>query len=53
MTRAKAMRRINYLRRCIEAECIAWGEIAELERLAEFIPPGDVLLLGWAGVPEA
>jgi hypothetical protein len=44
--------RLEYLRSQIEAECISYGEIAELEDLAEHIEPGDVLLLQWAGVPE-
>lgn len=45
-------RRLNYLRKEIEAERISTGEIAELQGLAEHIEPGDVLLLEWAGVPE-
>ena len=44
--------RLKYLRGEIEAERISYGEIAELESLVEFIEPGDVLLLEWAGVPE-
>ena len=44
--------RLEYLRGEIEAERISYGEIAELQSLAEFIEPGDVLLLQWAGVPE-
>jgi len=44
--------RLEYLRGEIEAECISYGEIAELMGLAEYIDPGDVLLLEWAGVPE-
>ncbi len=44
--------RLEYLRGEIEAERISVGEIAELESLAEYIEPGDVLLLEWAGVPE-
>ena len=48
---AKIQRRLNYLRKEIEAERISYGEIAELQSLAEFID-GDVLLLEWAGVEE-
>ena len=48
---AKIQRRLNYLRKEIEAEQISYGEIAELQSLAEFID-GDVLLLEWAGVEE-
>jgi len=49
---AEVKARLEYLRGEIEAERISYGEIAELESLAEFIEPGDVLLLEWAGVPE-
>jgi len=44
--------RLEQLRRKILAESISYGEIAELQSLARFIDPGDVLLLEWAGVPE-
>lgn len=44
--------RLEYLRGEIEAERISYGEIAELQGLAEHIDPGDVLLLQWAGVDE-
>ena len=44
--------RLQYLRGEIEAESISYEEIAELQGLAEFIEPGDVQLLEWAGVPE-
>ena len=44
--------RLEYLRGEIEAERISYGEIAELQSLAEYIDPSDVLLLEWAGVPE-
>jgi hypothetical protein len=44
--------RLEYLRGEIEAECISYGEIAELQSLAKHIDPGDMLLLEWAGVPE-
>ena len=44
--------RLEYLRGEIEAERISYGEIAELQSLAEYIEPGDVQLLEWAGVPE-
>jgi hypothetical protein len=44
--------RLEYLRGLIEAECISYGEIAELESLAAHIDSADVLLLQWAGVPE-
>lgn len=44
--------RLEYLREQIQAESISYGEIAELQGLAEYIEPGDVQLLEWAGVPE-
>lgn len=44
--------RLEYLRGEIEAERISYEELAELQRLAEYIEPGDVVLLEWAGVPE-
>lgn len=44
--------RLEYLRGEIKAERISYGEIVELQSLAKYIEPGDVLLLEWAGVPE-
>jgi hypothetical protein len=44
--------RLEYLRGEIRAERISYGEIAELQDLADYIEPGDVELLEWAGVPE-
>jgi len=52
MTTDAIRRRLEYLRGEIEAERISYGEIAELQELAEHIEPGDVLLLQWAGVKE-
>lgn len=46
-------KRLEYLRQEIEAERISTDEILELQSLAEYIEPGDVLLLEWAGVPES
>ena len=43
---------LEYLRGEIEAERISMSEIADLQDLAEYIEPGDVVLLEWAGVPE-
>lgn len=45
----RAKTRLEYLRGEIEAERISYGEIAELQSLAEYIEPGDVVLLEWAG----
>ncbi len=44
--------RLEYLRGQIKAERISWGELNELQGLAEYIAPEDVELLEWAGVPE-
>lgn len=44
--------RLEYLRGEIEAERISTGELIELQGLVEYIEPGDVQLLEWAGVPE-
>ena len=52
MAQSNEQNRLEYLRGEIEAERISYGEIAELQGLAEFIDPGDVQLLQWAGVPE-
>ncbi len=44
--------RLEELRAAIRAESISYGELAELQGMADQIPPGDVELLEWAGVPE-
>lgn len=44
--------RLEYLRKEIEAERISYGEIAELQSLAQYIPDDDVVLKEWAGIPE-
>jgi hypothetical protein len=44
--------RLEYLREQLEKECISYSEMAELQSLAEYIEPGDVDLLEWAGVEE-
>lgn len=44
--------RLEYLRGELRAERISWGDLAELQSLAPFIPEGDVELLEAAGVPE-
>ena len=49
-TNAKA--RLEYLRAEIDAERISYGEILELQSLANYIEPGDMLLREWAGLPE-
>lgn len=44
--------RLEDLRTELRAERISYGELAELQDLAEHIEPGDVELLEAAGVPE-
>lgn len=44
--------RLEYLREQIRQENISYGEIAELQGLADKIEPDDTELLQWAGVPE-
>jgi len=51
-TTAEIKERLEYLRHEILAERISYGEIAELQFLADHIEPDDVLLLQWAGVDE-
>ena len=52
MSQSEIQARLEYLRGEIEAERISYGEIAELQSLAEHIDEGDVLLLEWVGVKE-
>jgi hypothetical protein len=44
--------RLEYLRGQLRAECISWGELAELQALAEHIAADDVELREAAGLPE-
>lgn len=44
--------RLEYLRGKLRAERLSYGDLAELEVLAEFIMEDDVELLEAAGVPE-
>ena len=48
----KIKQRLEYLRGEIENERISTGEIMELQSLVNYIDPGDVCLLEWAGKPE-
>jgi hypothetical protein len=52
MTKKQALKRLEEIRKSIEAENISYGEIAELQNLVEYIDKSDVVLLEWAGVPE-
>jgi len=46
------IKRLEYLRGELRDECISYGEIAELQLLADHIQADDVELLQAAGVPE-
>ena len=50
--RQSTRKRLEYLRAEIKAERISYGEIAELQSLAEYIECDDVLLREWAELPE-
>jgi hypothetical protein len=50
--RTETTERLEYLRGELRAERISYGELAELQSLADKIDPGDVELLEAAGVPE-
>lgn len=52
MTEKQITARLEYLRTQIDNECISYGEIAELESLAEHIEHHDIQLLQWTGEPE-
>ncbi len=43
---------LEHLRGEVRAGRISWGELADLQGMAELIDPDDVELLEWAGVPE-
>lgn len=49
---AEVTARLEEIRAEIVAERVSWGELAELQALARFIDPSDLLLRMWAGVPE-
>jgi hypothetical protein len=46
------LEKLESIRKSIEAENVSYGELAELQRLKDYIKPDDVLLLQWAGVEE-
>jgi len=52
LKRRQIKKRLKRIRSSIVAECVSYGEIAELQCLKEHISPDDTLLLQWAGVPE-
>ena len=52
MSKKQIKARLEYLRGEIKAERISYGELAELQSLAEHIDKDDILLREWAGIPE-
>lgn len=52
MANATIKKRLEELRKEIQAERISYDEIIELQSLAEHIDKNDVELLQWAGVEE-
>jgi hypothetical protein len=44
--------RLEYLRQELRAERISYGELVELQSLAEYIDEGDVELLEASGINE-
>lgn len=52
MTKQETKARLEYLRQELRAERISYGELHELQSLAEHIESCDVELLEAAGVPE-
>jgi hypothetical protein len=45
-------KRLEEIRKELRKECISYGELIELQSLAEHIDKNDVELLEAAGVPE-
>ena len=52
MTTKKIKQRLEYLRKELRAERISYGELAELQDLANHIADGDLELQEAAGIPE-
>lgn len=53
MATKEIKKRLEYLRSELRAERISYGEIVELQSLAEYIEKDDVELLEAARTPEA
>jgi hypothetical protein len=49
---SKIKKRLEELRQELRNECISYGELIELQSLAEYIEDWDMELLEAAGVPE-
>ena len=45
-------KRLEEIRQELRKECISYGELIELQSLADYIDPDDVELLEAAGIPE-
>ena len=52
MTTRQAKRKLEDIRRSINAESVSYMELFDLALLVAYIDPSDVQLLEWAGVPE-
>jgi hypothetical protein len=52
MEKETTQERLEYLRSELHAECISYGELAELQSLAPHIDPSDIELREAAGIPE-
>lgn len=52
MTTKQAKERLEQIRLAIENKNISYGEIFELQSLAQHIDKSDTILLEWAGVLE-
>lgn len=52
MSKTTVNKRLEYLRKQIEKECINLNELCELQDLAEYIEAGATVLRQWAGISE-
>lgn len=52
MNKDNIAKRLEYLREQIRPEKISYGEIVELQSLAEFVPKSDIELMEWIKLKE-
>lgn len=52
MTKQEIKNKLEYLRGELRAERLSYGEIVELQGLAQYIDPSDIELKEAAGIPE-
>lgn len=52
MDKDNIAKRLEYLREQIRQENISYGEIIELQSLAEFVPESDIELMEWIKLEE-